>query len=339
MLIVMRPEAEAADIEAACARVRALGFIPHEIPGAGRTAIGVTGNDGAVPPDLFEGLRCVAQLIPVTEPYKLVGRDAAGAATVVEVAPDVRIGGQERILTIAGPCSVESREQLMIAARAIRDAGGTALRGGAFKPRTSPYAFQGLKEEGLKLLAEARAATGLPVVTEVKDTETVGMVEEYADVLQIGARNMQNYSLLEAVGERSKPVLLKRGLSATVKELLLAAEYIFARGNQRIILCERGIRTFETTTRNTLDLGAVVMLKRMSHLPVVVDPSHAIGHWYGVTPLAMAAVVAGADGVMVEVHPAPAEALSDGPQSLKPGRFAALMESLRTIAPAVGRTA
>jgi len=333
----MRPEADRATVDAACARVRELGFVPHEIPGAGRTAIGVTGNEGSIPPDLFSGLPGVAQLIAVTRPYKLVDREATGSSTLVEIAPGVTVGG-EKLLVVGGPCSVESRDQVLAAARAVREGGGHALRGGAFKPRTSPYAFQGLKEEGLELLAEARDATGLPVVTEVKDTETLPMVERWADVLQIGARNMQNYSLLEAVGASDKPVLLKRGLSATIKELLLAAEYIFAKGNQQVILCERGIRTFETATRNTLDLGAVVMLKRMTHLPVVVDPSHGIGVWYGVTPLSMAAVAAGADGLLIEVHPDPAHALSDGPQSVTPARFANLVDGVRKIADAVGRT-
>ncbi len=337
MLIVMKPEADAAAIEEACDRVRELGFSPHKIPGAGRTAIGVTGNDGGISPDLFHGVEGIAQLIPVTKSYKLVDREATQSSTVVDIGRGVEVGGTN-LLVIGGPCSVEGRDQLMEAARAVKDAGGNALRGGAFKPRTSPYAFQGLKEEGLKLLAEARDETGLPVVTEVKDTETVAMVERWADVLQIGARNMQNYSLLEAVGECRKPVLLKRGLSATIKELMLAAEYIFARGNQQVILCERGIRTFETATRNTLDLGAVVMLKRMTHLPVIVDPSHGIGVWYGVKPLAMAAIAAGADGLMIEVHPNPAKALSDGPQSLKPKRFADLIGAISTIAPVVGRT-
>ena len=337
MLIVMKPEADRAAVDEALARVREVGLVPHEIPGAGRTAIGITGNDGAIEPDLFAGVSGIAQLIPVTKPYKLVDREATASQTEVRLSDAVSVGGA-KLLVIGGPCSVEGREQLLEAAQAVKDNGGHALRGGAFKPRTSPYAFQGLKEEGLKLLAEARELTGLPVVTEVKDTETVGMVERWADVLQIGARNMQNYSLLEAVGECSKPVLLKRGLSATIKELLLAAEYIFARGNQQIILCERGIRTFETATRNTLDLGAVVMLKRMTHLPVIVDPSHGIGVWYGVKPLAMAAVAAGADGLIIEVHPHPEKALSDGPQSVKPKRFADIIDGISKIAPAVGRT-
>ncbi len=337
MLIVMKPEADKAAVDEALERVREIGFTPHEIPGAGRTAIGITGNDGAISPDLFHGVAGIAQLIPVTKPYKLVDREAADSQTVVDLTHGVTVGG-DKLLIVGGPCSVEGREQLLEAAHAVKDAGGNALRGGAFKPRTSPYAFQGLKEEGLKMLAEAREATGLPVVTEVKDTDTVSMVERWADVLQIGARNMQNYSLLEAVGECRKPVLLKRGLSATIKELMLAAEYIFARGNQQVILCERGIRTFETATRNTLDLGAVVMLKRMTHLPVIVDPSHGIGVWYGVKPLAMASIAAGADGLIIEVHPHPAKALSDGPQSVKPKRFADIIDGLSKIAPAVGRT-
>jgi 3-deoxy-7-phosphoheptulonate synthase len=337
VLIVMRPDASRGEIDSVLDRVRNIGFDPHEIPGGGRTAIGVTGNPGAVARDLFEGLRGIAALIPVTKSYKLVDREATGESSVIDIGGGVSVGG-EKLLTIGGPCSVESREQLMEVADRVHSAGGTALRGGAFKPRTSPYAFQGLKLEGLELLAEARERTGLPIVTEVKDVETLDMVEKHADVLQIGARNMQNYSLLEAVGERRKPVLLKRGLSATVNELLLAAEYIFSRGNQQVILCERGIRTFETVTRNTLDLGSVVMLKRMTHLPVIVDPSHGMGVWQGVIPMARAAIACGADGVMVEVHPAPSEARSDGPQSLLPARFETLMDDLRRVASVVGRT-
>jgi 3-deoxy-7-phosphoheptulonate synthase len=277
----------------------------------------------------------VADAIPVSEPFKLVSREVKPDDTVVDVA-GVAVGGRELVI-IAGPCSVESHEQLLSTAKAVRNEGARLLRGGAFKPRTSPYEFQGLKADGLALLAEARAQTGLKVVTEVKDTATLAAVADVADVLQVGARNMQNFSLLEAVGELRKPVLLKRGMSATLKELLMAAEYIVARGNRQVILCERGIRTFETSTRNTFDINAIPMLKRLSHLPVLADPSHGIGVRHGVTPVARAAVAAGADGIIVEVHPEPAKALSDGHQSLTFPEFSELMRGVRAVAAAVGR--
>ncbi|MBI3073800.1 MAG: 3-deoxy-7-phosphoheptulonate synthase [Deltaproteobacteria bacterium] len=335
MLIVMSPGASRAEIDAVLGRVRDLGFAPHEIPGAQRVAIGITGNDGPVDADRFADLRGVADVVRVSKPYKLVGREAKPDDTIVSVGGVAMGGGHTAIM--AGPCAVESRDQLLAVARAVKAAGGHILRGGAFKPRTSPYAFQGLKEEGLRLLDEARRETGLPVITEVKDVETLPLVEKWSDILQIGARNMQNFSLLEAVGGTRKPVMLKRGLSATIAEMLMAAEYIMSRGNHQIILCERGIRTFETATRNTLDLGGVVVLRAMSHLPVVVDPSHGVGLWYAVGPLARAAVALGADGVMMEVHPDPAHALSDGPQSLRIDRFTSLMGELRRIADVVGR--
>jgi 3-deoxy-7-phosphoheptulonate synthase len=322
MLIVLHtditPEAQAA-IEA---RVRELGFTPHAIEGAGRTAIGVTGNRGPIDPGHFSLMEGVAECIPVTAPYKLVSREVKHDDTVVEMA---------------GPCAVESEQQILTAARGVVQAGASLLRGGAFKPRTSPYDFQGLKAEGLELLSKARAETGLKVVTEVKDTETLPLVAEAADLLQIGARNMQNFSLLEAVGDLRKPVLLKRGMSSTLKELLMAAEYIVSRGNKQVILCERGIRTFETMTRNTLDLNAVPMLKAQSHLPVVVDPSHGTGIRSAVLPMARAAVAAGADGLIVEVHPEPDRALSDGMQSLDLPLFAQLMREVEAVAQAIGR--
>lgn len=336
MLILMTADATEAQIEAVCAEIRHLGFSPHEIPGSTRLAIGVTGNQGAIAAEVFLRLPGVSDAIPVSKPYKLVSREWRPEKTVIDLGDGVEIGG-ERLTVMAGPCAVEGRDQLMRTAEAVAAGGAQLLRGGAFKPRTSPYAFQGLKEEGLKLLAEAREATGLKVITEVKDTETLPLVEEYADVLQIGARNMQNFSLLEAVGKVNKPVMLKRGLSATIQEWLLAAEYIMSEGNSAVILCERGIRTYESSTRNTLDLNAIPVLQRITHLPIVVDPSHGIGLWYGVAPLARASIAAGADGVMVEVHPEPIHALSDGPQSLTIETFDQMMGQLRRVAAAVDR--
>jgi 3-deoxy-7-phosphoheptulonate synthase len=336
MLILMKSEATRDEILRVKEKISSLGYSAHEIPGVQRVAIGITGNKGKIDPDTFATMGGVAEAVPVSKPYKLVGRDVKGETSVVKVG-DRTIGGTE-LAVIAGPCSVESREQLLASARAVKSAGAQFLRGGAFKPRSSPYAFQGMKEEGLVLLKEARAETGLKIVTEVKDVLTLSAVAEVADILQIGARNMSNFSLLEAVGELRVPVLLKRGIAATIDELLMAAEYIVARGNLNVILCERGIRTFETATRNTLDLNAVPVLKKLSHLPVLVDPSHGIGMWEGVAPMALAAVAAGADGLIIEVHPNPEQALSDGYQSLKPKRFDALMAQLARLAPVVGRT-
>lgn len=336
MLVLMKKEATPAEIANVKQKVAALGYKAHEIPGAQCTAIGITGNREKIPPDLFSILPGVAGAIPVSKPYKLVGRDARRENSIFD-AGGLTIGGPE-LTVIAGPCSVESREQLFATARAVKQAGAKFLRGGAFKPRTSPYAFQGMKEEGLVLLREARAETGLKIVTEAKDILTLAAVAEVADVIQIGARNMNNVGLLEAVGEMRKPVLLKRGIASTIEELLMAAEYIAARGNLQIILCERGIRTFEPATRNTLDLNAVPVLKKLSHLPVFVDPSHGIGLWDGVAAMTLAGIAAGADGVMIEVHPDPASALSDGPQSLKPQRFTELMRTMRRLAPVLDRT-
>ncbi len=334
MLVVMRPDATEEDVARVAARAREIGLTPHPMPGAQRTAIGLTGNEGPIDPAHFQDLPGVRECIPVSRPYKLVSREGKDHDTIVDLGV-TRIGGGG-LTVMAGPCAVESREQTLTTARAVKAAGATMLRGGAFKPRTSPYSFQGLKEEGLKILAEAREETGLPIVTEVKDTETLELVAEYADMLQIGARNMQNFSLLEAVGEAKKPVMLKRGLSATLQELLMAAEYIMSRGNYQVVLCERGIRTFETMTRNTLDLSAVAVLKEETHLPVIVDPSHGTGKRSLVTPLARAAVAVGADGLMVEVHPNPAEAKSDGPQALTPDLFERLMAEVRAIRTALG---
>ncbi len=336
MLILMRSNATSEEILAVKNKVSEMGFRAHEIPGAQRTAIGVTGNKQKVDPDQFNLMPGVEQAVPVSKPYKLVGRDARPDNSIINVDGE-KIGGEELVI-IAGPCSVESWDQLIASAQVVKEAGVKFLRGGAFKPRTSPYAFQGMKEEGLVLLREAKAATGLKIVTEVKDVMTLPAVAEVADMLQIGARNMSNFALLEAVGESMKPVFLKRGIAATIEELLMAAEYILSRGNLNVILCERGIRTFETATRNTLDLNAVHVVKKLSHLPIVVDPSHGIGMWDGVEPMAMAAIAAGADGLMIEVHPDPANALSDGYQSLKPEKFRRLVERVRQLAPVVGRS-
>jgi len=335
MLIVMRQDATPEQIKVVVEKIKELGFKPHAIPGSERTAIGITGNHGSIDADLFELLPGVAQAIPVSQPFKLVSSEVKPERTVVNVN-GATIGG-ESLAVMAGPCSVESEAQILACARAAKAAGAQFLRGGAFKPRTSPYDFQGLKEEGLKLLALAREETGLKVVTEVMSPGSVDLVARYADVLQIGARNMQNFPLLEEVGDAKRPVLLKRGLSATIKELLMAAEYIASRGNYEIVLCERGIRTFETMTRNTLDLGAVIVLKQLSHLPVIVDPSHGFGLRYGVIPLARAGVAVGADGLIVEIHPEPEHALSDGPQSLTLPMFQELMQQVRRVAVSVGR--
>jgi 3-deoxy-7-phosphoheptulonate synthase len=336
MLVVMKPHASEAEVEAVVEKIRALGLVPHPIPGAQRVAIGITGNKGGLEPGQFVTLPGVADAIRVSQPFKLVSREVKAEDTVLDVG-GVPIGGKA-LAVIAGPCSVESREQLLEAAHAVKAAGARFLRGGAFKPRTSPYEFQGLAEEGLKLLALAREQTGLKIVTEVVDVETLPVVADYADVLQVGARNMQNYSLLKALGDLRRPVLLKRGPSATIKEWLMAAEYLLSRGNYQVALCERGIRTFETMTRNTLDLNAVPVLKALTHLPVLVDPSHGIGVRAHVPAMARAGVAAGADGIIVEVHPRPDRALSDGAQSLTPPEFGELMRQVGTIASAIGRS-
>jgi len=337
MIIVLKPGSTDADIEEVSRRVRDFGFKTHLSRGEVRTIIGVIGDDRAKEQLLaLQSLECVEGVVRILQPFKLASREAHPDDTQFTVH-GVPIGGKQ-IVVMAGPCSVESREQLMEVASKARAAGASVLRGGAFKPRTSPYAFQGLEEEGLKLLAEARKATGLPVVTEVMEPDKVDVVAEYADILQIGARNVQNFSLLKRVAESGKPVLLKRGMSTTIQEWLLSAEYILAGGNARVILCERGIRTFETTTRFTLDLNAVPVIKKLSHLPIVVDPSHGTGHWQYVAAMARAGLAAGADGLMIEVHNKPEEALSDGPQSLKPDKFARLMDELRPLAQVLGRS-
>ena len=329
MLVVMRAQAGAGDVARVCARIESLGFRAHVLPGAERTAIGITGNRGPVDPAEFESLPGVAEAIRVSKPYKLVSREVKPDDTVVEIA-GVLIGGPE-LAICAGPCSVESRDQILATARAVKAAGGQLLRGGAYKPRTSPYAFQGLGEEGLKFLAESRDATGLGIVTEAIDVEVFDLVEHYADCIQIGARNMQNFSLLRRAGRSRKPILLKRGMSSTLEEFLMAAEYILSEGNYQVVLCERGVRTFTDHTRNTLDLSVVPAVKTLSHLPIIVDPSHGTGKRDKVHPMALAAVAAGADGLIVEVHPHPDRALTDGFQTLDPEQFREMSEDCRAI--------
>ncbi len=337
MLIVMDAAASAEDIARVVDTVQGLGLQAHPIPGAQRTAIGITGNRGAVDRGAFENLPGVTEVIPVSAPYKLVSREAKRENTVVSVG-GVKVGG-ERLAVAAGPCAIESEARALEIGRLVRDAGANLYRGGAFKPRTSPYSFQGLGAEGLKILSRVRAETGLPIVTEVLDTETVDLVAEHADCLQVGARNMQNFSLLKRLGRLKKPVLLKRGMAATIEELLLCAEYLLAEGNYDVILCERGVRTFADHTRNTLDLSAVPYVQRISHLPIVVDPSHGTGKRAKVLPLSRAAVAVGADGLLIEVHDEPEHALSDGPQAILPEMFGELVRQIRRLAPVVGRTA
>jgi 3-deoxy-7-phosphoheptulonate synthase len=336
MMIVMRADANQEQISAVIAEVERLGLHAHLSNGAERTVIGLVGETRQVQKDQIQLMPGIDRIVPISRPYKLASREFSPAKTVFPL-DGVKIGGDE-IVIIAGPCSVESRAQLLETAHAVREAGAHALRGGAFKPRTSPYAFQGLGEAGLELLAEARQSTGMPIVTEVVAPEQVPLVTRYADVLQIGARNMQNFSLLHAAGESQHPVLLKRGLMATVEELLMAAEYILSHGNRQVILCERGIRTFETSTRNTTDINAIPVIQALTHLPVILDPSHSTGHMEYVGAIARAAIAAGADGLIIEVHPNPVEALSDGGQSLRPERFAELVHQVQAIAEAVGRT-
>src|SRR5437870_13119212 len=331
MIVVLRSHASDEEIADVCRRIEAMGYRAHTIRGELRTVVGAIGDDRAKDRlRALESLEYVESVAPILQPFKLASREMRSEPTRV-VVDDVVVGGP-RVVVMAGPCSVESREQLFEVAQKVKGAGATVLRGGAFKPRTSPYAFQGLEEEGLKLLAEARKATGLPIVTEVMEPDKVELVAAHADILQIGARNVRNFSLLNRVGECGRPVLLKRGMATGVQEFLLSAEYVLSRGNPNVILCERRIRTFETSSRFTLDLNAVPVMKRLSHLPIVVDPSHGTGHWEYVEPMAKAAVACGADGLLIEVHPRPEEALSDGPQSLKPERFALLMKSLRPVA-------
>jgi len=336
MLVVMSHGATSAEVGRVLDTIKEMGYEARPIPGKQRTAIGLIGNDGKVDSGQLESLPGVLQVIHVTQPYKQVSREWRPEPTIIELANGTRFGGNEVVL-IAGPCAVESREQIIGIAHQLRASGATVLRGGAFKPRTSPYAFQGLGIKGLELLAEAREASGLAIVTEALETETVEAVAEYADIIQIGARNMQNYPLLRRAGKTGKPILLKRGMSATIKELLLSAEYVLAEGNGQVILCERGIRSFDDQTRNLLDLTAIPVVKALSHLPIIADPSHGTGVRAKVTPMARAAIAAGADGLIVEVHPNPDKAQSDGAQSLWPEQFDELVGQVRAIAEAIGR--
>ncbi|GAB4421720.1 MAG: 3-deoxy-7-phosphoheptulonate synthase [Anaerolineae bacterium] len=335
MIVVMNINASAREISDVIARIRAMGYDVHLSEGKERTIVGVIGRGRPIDREQLALMPGVQSVIPVSHPFKIASREYHPDDTLIPLN-GIMVGGPD-LAIIAGPCSVESREQIIEIAHAVREAGATALRGGAFKPRSSPYAFQGLGEEGLRYLAEAREATGLPIVTEVMDPQLVPLVCQYADVLQIGARNMQNYTLLHAVGESQHPVLLKRGMSSTIEELLMSAEYILSHGNMRVMVCERGIRTFETYTRNTFDINAIPVLKRLSHLPVIADPSHGVGRWEYVESVSLAAIAAGADGLILEVHPEPEQALSDGQQSLRPERFAELVAKVRQLAPVVGR--
>lgn len=329
MLIVMKPDASQSDIERVIQVIERLGFKGHAMPGESRTAIGITGNRGSVDPTHFENLPGVAEAIRVTKPYKLISSDLKPGRSVIKVG-NATIGGGS-LAMIAGPCAVETPEQVFAAAEAVAASGAKFFRGGAFKPRTSPYAFQGKGEDGLKILAEVRDRFGLNIVTEAMDEHGIDLVEKYGDCIQIGARNMQNFSLLKYAGKASKPVLLKRGLSATLDEFLLAAEYIMAEGNYNVILCERGIRTFADHARNTMDLSIVPAVRRLSHLPIIIDPSHGTGHNYMVEPLALAGTAVGADGLIIEVHPCPEEALCDGAQALTPEQYVKLYDRVRRV--------
>lgn len=335
MIVVMEQGASEQQIDQVVSRLQDFGFDVHLSRGVERTVIGAIGEKTAEKIQQLEATAGVQKIVPILQPYKLAGKEFKPSRSRIDVS-GVIFGG-DQVPVIAGPCAVESEEQIFETAKAVKEAGAVMLRGGAFKPRTSPYSFQGLAEEGLKLLAQAGKETGLAVVTEVVNPRDVELVAEYADMFQLGARNMQNFTLLTELGKADKPVLLKRGLSATINEWLMAAEYVISAGNERVVLCERGIRTFETETRNTLDLSAVAAVHELSHLPVVVDPSHGVGKWKYVAPMAKAGVASGADGLIVEVHPRPDEALSDGPQSLKPDTFEAMMREVDSVARAVGR--
>jgi 3-deoxy-7-phosphoheptulonate synthase len=336
MLVVMQVDATQEQVDGVCGAIREMGFQPVPMPGAQRTAVGLIGNDGQVDGSHISGLAGVAQVLYVSKPYKQVSREWRPENTVVEIAPGVTVGGTD-VAVIAGPCSVETEAQIIASAQVVRAAGAVALRGGAFKPRTSPYAFQGLGEQGLRFLARAREETGLAIVTEAMDEAQLDLVVKYADVVQLGARNMQNFTLLRAAGRCGKPVLLKRGMAATITELLLAAEYLLAEGNPNVMLCERGIRSFDPATRNVFDLSAIPLVHKLSHLPIVADPSHGVGLREHVPAMARAAVAAGADGLIIEVHPNPDRALSDGAQTLYPEQFGKLMREVAVIAEAIGR--
>jgi 3-deoxy-7-phosphoheptulonate synthase len=337
MILTLKSGVHKKDVEKVIEKIKQLGFVPSISKGAERIVIGVIGENAIRQRETFETMEMVEFITPISKPYKLVSKEFKKEGSIIEITKKIKVGGKQ-IIIVAGPCSVDTRENLLQNAREIKKAGGHLLRGGAFKPRTSPYSFQGLGEKGLELLAEARDLTGLPVVTEVMDPRQVELVCRYADVLQIGARNSQNFDLLKEVGQTKKPVILKRGLANTIEEWLMSAEYIFSRGNEQVILCERGIRTFETATRNTLDLSAIPVVKHLSHLPVMVDPSHGVGVRDFIAPMTRAAIAAGADGIMVEVHPRPGEALSDAHQALLPTQFSQMVKELRAIAEVMGRT-
>ena len=337
MLVVMQNHATQADIDRVVKTIEEMGYSARPMPGETRTTVGLVGNDGRVDGSRIESLDGVAEVIHVSKPYKQVSREWKQENTIVTIAPGVSFGGKD-IVIVAGPCSVESEQQIIESAQAVKHAGATALRGGAFKPRSSPYSFQGLGKKGLELLAKARAETGLPIVTEALDDEGAHLVAEHADMIQIGARNMQNYSLLRTVGKLGKPVLLKRGMAATITDLLMSAEYLLAEGNGQVILCERGIRSFDSATRNLFDLTAIPLVQKLSHLPMVADPSHGTGLRDKVIPMGRAAIAAGADGLLVEMHPDPDRAMSDGGQSLFPDQLARLVREARAIADAIGRS-
>jgi len=338
MIIVMKKGASRSELAEVKKRIQELGYKPHVIHGETRNVIGAVGDErGKAVLQSIESMPGVENVVPILKPYKLASREVKPEPSVVEIAPGLTVGG-DRLIVMAGPCSVESEEQILETAHVVKAAGASVLRGGAFKPRTSPYSFQGMEEEGLKLLAQARAETGLPIVTEVVNPRDVELVAKYADIMQVGARNVQNFALLKMLGQLDKPILLKRGMATTIQEYLMSAEYILAEGNRRVILCERGIRTFETATRNTLDISAIPVLRQQTHLPILIDPSHATGHAALVPSMCYASVAAGCDGLIVEVHPHPENAASDGPQSLRPADFTAMMAKLREFAAVVGRT-
>lgn len=337
MIIVMKAGVQEEEIQEAARRVEQMGYKPHILRGVERSVIAAIGDErGKAQLQSLEALRSVERVVPILQPYKLASRETKPEESVIKIAEGIQVGG-EKLIVMAGPCSIESQEQILTTARAVKKAGADILRGGAFKPRTSPYSFQGMAEEGLRLLAEAREKTGLAVVTEVMEAQDIKLICEYADILQIGARNVQNFALLKKIGQTDKPILLKRGMMTTITEFLMSAEYILSEGNPNVILCERGIRTFETSTRNTLDLSAVPVLREKTHLPIIVDPSHGTGYWQYVAPMSYAAIAAGADGLLIEVHPHPEDAMSDGGQSLKPDKFAELMKNLAAFAQAAGR--
>ncbi len=337
MIIVMAPDATPEEIEKVEDTIRKLGYTPHAIVGVERKVIGAVGDErGKDRLQSIETMGGVESVFPILKPYKLASREVKSSNSVIQ-ADGVAIGGPA-ITIIAGPCSVESKEQICTTANLVKGSGANFLRGGAYKPRTSPYSFQGLEEDGLKLLAAAKEVSGLPIVTEVMNPREIDLVAKYADIIQVGARNMQNFSLLKELGQINKPILLKRGMMNTIKEFLMSAEYVLSEGNHQVILCERGIRTFETATRNTLDISCIPVLKKETHLPIIIDPSHATGHWDMVESMSRASIAAGADGLIIEVHPDPVKAFSDGPQSLKPEKFDRLMENLRPFAELMGRT-